>query len=439
MIAPNLPSSGIPWMVPKSDFFDSEKLNPEWSFLGYTPEESHSLTERPGWFRLSPKGKENTIIKNDAEHNYSLITRLDFDPESTDDEAGIWVFNGPQTIYTKLYCTVNDSGIRIVRFSYKTTLYEAENSVGNVLWLKLYRDNHIMSAYFSSNGTNWNQVGQGINVLDMDDNQPNYSYFTGSRQGLYVKGKSADFDLYIYRDAYSPILAEPPANQYGTLRPTRGPAIGYLDSVHTNDWTMYAGVEFGGADYPKTPVLIKMMASSATSGGVVEVWLDSIDTGNKIAECNIGNTGDWTNFTTFTSDVKPVSGRHDVYLKFLGTGTDRLFQLKWFRFTTEADSASFVEEPSSIQIPQNYVIAQNYPNPFNPSTIISYSIPKPDFVTLTIYDMLGREIQTLINRFQEPNTYHINFDARNLSSGIYFYRLQVGNAFVDTKKMLILR
>jgi xylan 1,4-beta-xylosidase len=202
---------------------------------------------------------------------------------------------------------------------------------------------------------------------------------------------------------------------------------------------MYAGVEFGGADYPKTPVLIKMMASSATSGGVVEVWLDSIDTGDKIAECNIGNTGDWTNFTTFTSDVKPVSGRHDVYLKFLGTGVGRLYQIKWFRFATEADTASFVEEPSSIQIPQTYVLEQNYPNPFNSSTTISYSIPKPDFVTLKIYDMLGREIQTLINEYQEQNTYKINFDARNFSSGIYFYRLQVGNVFMDTKKMLILR
>ncbi len=116
--APNLPSSGIPWMVPHSDFFDSDKLNPEWSFLGYTPENTHSLTDRPGWFRLSPKGKANTIIKNDAEHNYSLITRLDFSPESITDEAGLWIFNGLQTLYAKLYSTVNDSGKNIVSFSF---------------------------------------------------------------------------------------------------------------------------------------------------------------------------------------------------------------------------------------------------------------------------------------------------------------------------------
>ena len=69
--APKLPSSGIPWMVPHSDFFTSDKLNPEWSFLGYTPDNTYSLTDRPGWLHLSPKGKINTVIKNDGEHNYS--------------------------------------------------------------------------------------------------------------------------------------------------------------------------------------------------------------------------------------------------------------------------------------------------------------------------------------------------------------------------------
>ena len=438
-IAPDLPSSGIPWMVPKSDFFDSEKLNPEWSFLGYTPDESHSLTERPGWFRLSSKGKENTIIKNDAEHNYSLITRLDFNAASVDDQAGFWIFNGLQILFAKLYSTVNSAGTKVISFSFDKNYYETENTADDLLWLKLFRENHILTGYFSSDGVVWTQVGQGIDVSNMDKNQPNYNAFTGSRQGLYVKGRSADFDLYIYRDAYSPILAEPPANQFGTLRPTRGPTIGYLDSLHHNDWAMYAGVEFGGADYPKIPILLEMIASSATTGGVVEVWLDSIDTGDKIAECNISNTCDWKTFKTFTASVEPVSGRHDVYLKFMGKGTNRLFQLKWLRFLTEADTVTGVEQLSSCQIPVEYGIEQNFPNPFNQSTMISYAIPTPALVTLKIYDLLGREIQTLINEFQQPHTYNINFDASKLSSGIYFYRLQAGNAFVATKKMLLLR
>ena len=94
-------------MVPHSDFFTADKLNPEWSFLGYTPASSYSLTKRPGWLWLSQKGKPNTILKNDGEHNYSLMTRVDFTPQVTDDQAGLQVFNGLQTLYAKLYSTID--------------------------------------------------------------------------------------------------------------------------------------------------------------------------------------------------------------------------------------------------------------------------------------------------------------------------------------------
>jgi hypothetical protein len=87
----------------------------------------------------------------------------------------------------------------------------------------------------------------------------------------------------------------------------------------------------------------------------------------------------------------------------------------------------------------DYVLNQNYPNPFNPSTRISYSIRNSDFVVLKIYDVLGREIQTPVSEFQKTGTYSVRFDARELSSGIYFYKLQVGTDFLETKKMLLVR
>lgn len=99
--------------------------------------------------------------------------------------------------------------------------------------------------------------------------------------------------------------------------------------------------------------------------------------------------------------------------------------------------------PSSIdyppELPTEYQLKQNYPNPFNPSTNILYSIPISNFVTLKVYDVLGKEIQTLVNEFQQPGNYSIQFDASELSSGIYFYRLHVGSNFRKTKKMLLMR
>lgn len=436
--APNFPSSGIPWMVPHSDYFDSAGMNPEWSFSGYTPENTHSLTERPGWFRLSPRGKANTIVKNDGEHNYSLITRLDFNPESTTDEAGLWVFNGLETLYARLNSTMNDSGENVISFSLTGgSYYETENTIGNVIWLKLYRENHLLTGYFSADGEDWIQVGEAIDVSSMDKNQPNYNGWIGNRQGLYVQGKSADFDIYIYRDAFSRIMAQPAANQYGTLRVVNGTSPAYLDSINNNDWAMYAGVEFGGKDYYKRPDSLEISAASATSGGVVEVWLDSIDTGKKIAECAIENTGGWSNFQLFTVDVDSVTGTHDVYLRFLGSGN--LFRIDWFKFIGESYVPTSIDDKQDSEWAiRTFELNQNYPNPFNPTTTIVYSVPRSAHISIKVYDILGKEVATLFEGMRRVGNYVVTFNGDGLSSGVHFYRMQADN-FVETKKLVLMK
>jgi len=101
--------------------------------------------------------------------------------------------------------------------------------------------------------------------------------------------------------------------------------------------------------------------------------------------------------------------------------------------------ATSIDDDKNQILPDKYELFSNYPNPFNPTTIIKYSMPNSNFVKLKIYDMLGRKIQTLVNKFQKANTYSIDFDASNLSNGIYFYSLQVGNDFFDTKKMVLIK
>jgi len=86
----------------------------------------------------------------------------------------------------------------------------------------------------------------------------------------------------------------------------------------------------------------------------------------------------------------------------------------------------------------NFELSQNIPNPFNPSTSISYSIPENAFVTLKIYDVLGNEVVELINEQKESGNYQIDFNASELSSGIYYYTLTAGN-FTSTKKMSLIK
>ncbi|MBV5312365.1 MAG: family 43 glycosylhydrolase [Prolixibacteraceae bacterium] len=332
MIAPKLPSGGIPWMVPHSDFFDATKLNPEWSLLGFVSPIPYTLTARPGWLRLTASNLQNTVIKTDAEHNYSLITRLDHNPKATTHEAGIRIMTGLQNLSACLYSSANSSGEKVIRFTFGTTTYEAANTIGTIVWLKLVRVNHVLTGYFSANGFDWTIIGKSINVQTMDIQQPDYNAWTGSRQGLYVKGASADFDLYIYREAFNPVMAECYANQSGTTRSTPAAGLSILDNIHSGDWAMYAGVEFGDPNYPVHLSSFEATASSVSSSGVIEVWLDSLQTGKKIGECLISSTGSLSTYKTFTVDLPEVTGNHDVYLKFRGDGTAKLFQLKSFRF-----------------------------------------------------------------------------------------------------------
>lgn len=88
--------------------------------------------------------------------------------------------------------------------------------------------------------------------------------------------------------------------------------------------------------------------------------------------------------------------------------------------------------------PDQFILNQNYPNPFNPSTLISWQSPVGSHTTLKVYDVLGNEVATLVNEEKSAGTYEIVFDATNLSSGIYFYKLQAGD-FNATKKMILLR
>ncbi len=90
------------------------------------------------------------------------------------------------------------------------------------------------------------------------------------------------------------------------------------------------------------------------------------------------------------------------------------------------------------EIPVRFELKQNYPNPFNPKTIISYQLPVTNFVKLKVYDILGKEIVTLVNEKQSPGSYSVTFDGSNLSSGIYFYQLTT-EGYTDTKRMVLIK
>ena len=124
---------------------------------------------------------------------------------------------------------------------------------------------------------------------------------------------------------------------------------------------------------------------------------------------------------------------------------------KWLLYAEDAfgnigkDSVEFSVDTTTIgiedntgNIPENYLLSQNYPNPFNPETVIRYSIPQAEEVSLVVYNLIGEKVALLINGNMPAGNHRVTWDASNVSSGIYFYRLQAGD-FVQTRKMVLLK
>jgi hypothetical protein len=150
---------------------------------------------------------------------------------------------------------------------------------------------------------------------------------------------------------------------------------------------------------------------------------------------NVIDLGDGNYEATVTA---PVAIGADTVSAIVISGIDTI-SIFWKAIVTYVNPTTINENPIS---PKRFYLYQNSPNPFNPTTIIKYQIPKTSFVSLKVYDILGNEVATLVNEERAAGMYKVEFTPasgnRELVSGIYFYKLTVGN-FVETKKMVFLK
>ncbi|HZY10228.1 MAG TPA: T9SS type A sorting domain-containing protein [Bacteroidota bacterium] len=158
------------------------------------------------------------------------------------------------------------------------------------------------------------------------------------------------------------------------------------------------------------------------------------------------NYGDTTNNEGGNDNEAGVGDNHRLQMTRFMSGA-RAIDVIGVMDTTVLDNVTGIT-PEYSALPESYVLSQNYPNPFNPSTNIKFSLPNTGFVTLKVYNILGQDVATLINGLMETGTYNVDFDASDLSSGIYMYRLQVrplnagsssASTITMTKKLAIIR
>ncbi|MGA2669673.1 MAG: T9SS type A sorting domain-containing protein [Ignavibacteria bacterium] len=154
----------------------------------------------------------------------------------------------------------------------------------------------------------------------------------------------------------------------------------------------------------------------------------------------------WSNILNWTTNrrntheiVLMPAATNQAAVKVRFTSIQPAWDWWWAVDNITIHGCSLVGVPGNqSNIPDKYALSQNYPNPFNPATMITYALPKAGNVKLTVYDVLGREVKTLVNEYKTAGTYNVTFDGSSLSSGLYFYRINAGS-FTDTKKMVLVK
>lgn len=213
---------------------------------------------------------------------------------------------------------------------------------------------------------------------------------------------------------------------------------GYLVNINDSGDTIWTRT-YGGGDYDNIKSACQtsdggyILAGLTQSFGAIirDVYIIKIDSfGNVIWSGIYGGPGaDLALSIKQTSDDGYIiagattsygAGNHDVYIVKLSS-----------------DQTSVADRELSL-LPDNIFLHTNYPNPFNAATVIRFALPEPQDVRLTVYDLLGRKIQTLVEEYMQAGIHAIAFDASDLSSGIYFCRLQSGD-MVETRRMVLLK
>ena len=188
--------------------------------------------------------------------------------------------------------------------------------------------------------------------------------------------------------------------------------------------------------YAQNPEWINYTTSGLPDNGILSIAIDG--SGNKW----IGTYGglakfDGTTWTVYTTSNSGLPDNRVASITIDGSGNKWIGTDGGLAVYKEGGVVS-VKEISNKIIPKAFTLLQNYPNPFNPSTNIIFNLPTKSFVSLKVFDLLGRDVATLMSQEKSAGTYNVTFDARKLPSGVYFYRIQT-KEFTQTKKLILMQ
>jgi len=213
-------------------------------------------------------------------------------------------------------------------------------------------------------------------------------------------------------------------------------------------YKVYAFTADTVSDYSDTsqvivPVELSSFTASLNGNSVNILWSTATELNNmgfEIERFSSSLGSSWEKIAFIEGNGTTTEENHYQYVddfKYISVKGIVQYRLKQIDFDGTYEYSDVVEVNVDFT-PKEYVLLQNYPNPFNPSTKIKYALPQSSRVNLTVYNAIGEVVSILVNKVQEEGFHEINFDASNLPSGIYFYRL-VANENIQVKKMILMK
>jgi hypothetical protein len=187
------------------------------------------------------------------------------------------------------------------------------------------------------------------------------------------------------------------------------------------------------------PVELTSFTATTTAEGVLLSWTTATETNNSGFEIERSTDGIEFYTVAFVQGAGTTTeSREYIYtdnVEYKG-GESFYYRLKQVDLDGRVQYSDIIEV--EFNVPKDFVLHQNYPNPFNPSTTIKYAVPRTSLVNIKVYDMTGQEVASLVNEMKETGTYEVNFDAHNLASGVYIYRMIADN-FTSVRKLNLLK
>jgi len=303
-------------------------------------------------------------------------------------------------------------------------VYFASGTTGWVIGEYLGVPHYAAIFKTTDGGVNWNETSLGI------DESLSGIYFTDMTHGWAVGGSpSSGGSIYYTSDGGDNWIQQniPSVEflyQVYFFDENHGWASGHLGTIIATDATV--------------PVELTSFSAIADQNNVTLSWSTSTETNNSGFEIlRSAQNDNWEKIGFVEGQGTSTQENNYSYVDenlVAGNFSYKLVQIDFDGTRTESDVVN-VEINS---LPTDYSLSQNYPNPFNPSTTIKYTIPSGEFVNLRVFNSIGEEVKTLVNEYKTEGSHEVKFNAADLSSGIYFYRIDTGK-FSSIKKMILLK